>query len=170
MTLVRADSMTRIAALFGGCKRCTRTSRIAALIAWAAALAAWLLWRNLTLTLCAALLATALTALWIAHIVAHASRGTLASMLRQFGAEPREAKAIIAALALPEHGGADRDGRLKDGEALSVQRAQRPGRPGFRLTRVTIANDRGVVAAVELTGDGAYAALDPASAGAETSS
>jgi len=170
MTPVPAGLMTRVTALFGGCRRCTRTSKIAALCAWIGALAALLLLRSTAVALAAALLATALTALWIAHLIAHASRGTLASMLRQFGAEPQEARAIIAALRLPEDAGRGRGGRLKQGEALSVQRAERPGRPGFRLTRIVIANEQGVVAAVGLTAGGAYAALEPASLEAATSS
>jgi len=170
MTPVPAGWMTRVTALLGGCRRCTRTSKIAALCAWVGAFAALLLLRSTAVALAAALLATALTGLWIAHLLAHASRGTLASMLRQFGAEPQEARSIIEALRLPDERGASRGTRLQEGEALSVQRGERPDRPGFRLTRIVVANDQGVIAAVGLTAGGAYTALDPASIEAEAAS
>jgi hypothetical protein len=163
MKHVMTASMARLLPLLGQCKRCTRTSMIAAIGAWGFALLALIVLRRLEIAVGAALLAIGLTALWIAHLVALASRGTLASMLREFGAEPEEAKAIIAALSLPMSSGGRDGGRLKEGEELGVQRASRPGRPGYRLTRVVIANAEGVIAAVALSDAGSYAALDPRS-------
>jgi hypothetical protein len=168
MTPMLAEWKARLAGLLGGCRRCTRTSQIAALCAWAAALLALIVLRNVAVVLTAALLATALTALFIAHRLAQASRGTLASMLRQFGAEPREAREIIAALRLPEGSGGSGAVRLGEGAALTVQRAERPDKAGFRLTRIVIAHDGGVIAAAALMPDGAYAPLDPANIEAVT--
>jgi hypothetical protein len=82
-------------------------------------------------------------------------------MLREFGAEPQEVKAIIDALALPADAGAKPGGRLREGEAVSVRRAQRQGKPGWRLTRIVISNDQGVIAAAELSERGTYLRLDP---------
>jgi len=146
--------MVRIPPLFGQCKRCTRTSKVAALCAWVIAVLVLVVSRRLDLALAACLTATCLTALWVAHLAAVAYRGTLAGMLRQFGAEPGEARAIVAALGR-------QNGRLKEGEAVSVRRAERPGRPGFRLTRVAISNDQAVIAAAGITEAGSYEKLDP---------
>jgi hypothetical protein len=159
-----AGWMARIPALFGQCRRCTRSSMIAAMCAWVLALLALLVPGWLGTALALALVALGLTALWIAHLVALASRGTLTSMLRQFGAERGEASAIVVALGLPaEHGG-----RLREGESLNVRRGDRPGKPGRRLTRVVISSEKGVIAAVGLNGAGSYERLAPQSVEAET--
>jgi|SRR5580700_8672796 hypothetical protein len=151
----------RIPALFGQCKRCTRSSMVAALSAWAVALLALVMLRRPWIALGAALIAAGLTLLWLAHLAALAARGTLASMLREFGAEPREVKAIIDALGLDVDARSKAGGRLREGEAISVRRTQRPDRPGFRLTRIVISSDQGVIAAVGLAERGSYRRLDP---------
>ena len=163
MSDIAARWMAGIPALFGQCRRCTRSSMIAAICAWVLALLALVVSGSPAIALGLAVIALGLTALWIAHLVALASRGTLASMLRQFGAERGEASAIIAALGLPSGQG----GRLRVGESLNVRRGERAGRPGLTLTRVVISNETGVIAAVGLNEGGSYERLDPRSIAAE---
>jgi hypothetical protein len=155
--------IARATALLGQCKRCTRSSMIAAVGAWAAALAALTLSGRPEIGLGLALLAFGLTALWLAHLAALTARGTLAAMLREFGAEAREAQAILDALGAAVDRSAGPAGRLREGEALSMRREARPGGRGLRLTRVVISDERGAIAAAELTAGGAYRRLDPAS-------
>jgi hypothetical protein len=157
-----------LATIFGRCKRCTRTSMIAAICAWGVALLALIVLQSPRIAIGAAVPALGLTALWIAHLVGLASRGTLGSMLRELGAKPDEARAIIIALARPVGSDGRDGGRLKEGETISVQRAPRPAEKGFRLTRVVIANEREVTAAVSLSEAGSYIALDPRSVEAST--
>jgi hypothetical protein len=134
---------------------------VAALSAWTVTLLALAVLGRPLIALVAALLAAGLTLLWLAHLAALAARDTLASMLREFGAEPHEVRAIIAALALPIDAGAKPGGPLREGEAVSIRRAQRADKPGFRLTRIVISNEQGVIAAAGLTEQGAYRRLDP---------
>ena len=164
MSDIAARWMAGIPTLFGQCRRCTRSSMIAAICAWVLALLALVVSGSPAIALGLAVIALGLTALWIAHLVALASRGTLASMLRQFGAERGEASAIIAALGLPSGQGG---GRLREGESLNVRRGERAGRPGLTLTRVVISNETGVIAAVGLNEGGSYERLDPRSIAAE---
>lgn len=149
--------------LFGQCKRCTRTSMIAAISAWGLTLLALIVSRRPEIAIGAGVLAIGFTGLWIAHLVGLASRGTVGSILRQLGAEPDEAKAIIGALPKVTGPHGHDGGRLKEGETINARFAPRSGRPGLQLTRVVIANDQGVTAAVSLSEGGSYIALDPRS-------
>jgi hypothetical protein len=140
----------------GQCERCTRAALVAAVSAWILTLTATLAFRRLDVAMAIGVPAAALTALWIAHVVSRSSRGTVASMLRAFGATASEAKAIVDAFAQP----AGRAWRLREGQALRVQLAPRPNGRGMQLSRVAIADDRGVATAVALASNGTYAALD----------
>jgi hypothetical protein len=133
---------------------------IAAILAWAVTPLAFVMFRHAYIGVAALLLAVALTALWIAHLMALAARGSLASMLRQFGATADEARGIVAGLALPPRSSGLGGVRLQEGEAISVQQEPRPGGAGMRLTRVVISNAQGAIATVRLTGAGGYERLD----------
>jgi murein DD-endopeptidase MepM/ murein hydrolase activator NlpD len=83
---------------------------------------------------------------------------SVASILRDQGATPDEAKAIAATL-----GARGRDGGLKEGEKLRILMA--PAGPGQRLQpyRVIVANDSAVEAVAALSDLGKYVAVDVAS-------
>jgi murein DD-endopeptidase MepM/ murein hydrolase activator NlpD len=80
---------------------------------------------------------------------------TVASILRDQGATPEEAKSIAATL-----GARGRDGGLKEGEKLRILMA--PAGPGQRLQpyRVIVANDTAVEAVAALSDLGKYVAVD----------
>ena len=80
---------------------------------------------------------------------------TVASILRDQGATPEEAKAIAATL-----GPRGRDGGLKDGQKLRILMA--PAGPGQRLQpyRVIVANDSAIEAVSALSDLGKYVAVD----------
>jgi murein DD-endopeptidase MepM/ murein hydrolase activator NlpD len=80
---------------------------------------------------------------------------TVASILRDQGATPEEAKSIAATL-----GARGRDGGLKEGEKLRILMA--PAGPGQRLQpyRVVVANDTAVEAVAALSDLGKYVAVD----------
>jgi murein DD-endopeptidase MepM/ murein hydrolase activator NlpD len=80
---------------------------------------------------------------------------TVASVLRDQGATPEEAKAIAATLGIR-----GRDGGLKEGEKLRILMA--PASPGARLQpyRVIVANDSVVEAVAALSDLGKYVAVD----------
>jgi murein DD-endopeptidase MepM/ murein hydrolase activator NlpD len=80
---------------------------------------------------------------------------TVASILRDQGATPEEAKAIATTL-----GPRGRDGGLKEGEKLRILMA--PAGPGQRLQpyRVIVANDTAVEAVAALSDLGKYVAVD----------
>ena len=79
----------------------------------------------------------------------------IASILREQGATPEEAKAIAATL-----GARGRDGGLKEGQKLRILMA--PAGPGQRLQpfRVIVANDSAVEAVAALSDLGKYVAVD----------
>ena len=81
---------------------------------------------------------------------------TVASILRDQGATPEEAKAIAATL-----GARGRDGGLKEGQKLRILMAPRPA-PAQRLQpyRVIVANDSTVEAVAALSDLGKYVAVD----------
>ena len=83
---------------------------------------------------------------------------SVASILRDQGATPDEAKAIAATL-----GARGRDGGLKDGEKLRILMVA--SAPGARLQpyRVIVANDSAVEAVAALSDIGKYVAVDVAS-------
>ena len=83
---------------------------------------------------------------------------TVASILRDQGATPDEAKAIAATL-----GPKGRDGGLKEGAKLRILMA--PASPGARLQpyRVIVANDSTIEAVSALSDIGKYVAVDVAS-------
>ncbi|HXN67857.1 MAG TPA: M23 family metallopeptidase [Bradyrhizobium sp.] len=80
---------------------------------------------------------------------------TVASVLRDQGATPEEAKAIVATL-----GPRGRDGGLKEGQKLRILMA--PSGPGQRLQpyRVVVANDSNIEAVSALSDLGKYVAVD----------
>ena len=80
---------------------------------------------------------------------------TVASILRDQGATPEEAKSIAATLGIR-----GRDGGLKEGEKLRILMA--PAGPGQRLQpyRVIVANDSAVEAVAALSDLGKYVAVD----------
>ena len=80
---------------------------------------------------------------------------TVASVLRDQGATPEEAKAIVATL-----GPRGRDGGLKEGQKLRILMA--PSGPGQRLQpyRVVVANDSNIEAVAALSDLGKYVAVD----------
>jgi murein DD-endopeptidase MepM/ murein hydrolase activator NlpD len=80
---------------------------------------------------------------------------TVASILREQGATPEEAKSIATTL-----GARGRDGGLKEGQKLRILMA--PAGPGQRLQpyRVIVANDSSVEAVVALSDLGKYVAVD----------
>jgi murein DD-endopeptidase MepM/ murein hydrolase activator NlpD len=82
---------------------------------------------------------------------------TVASVLRDQGATPDEAKAIAAQL-----GPRGRDGGLKEGEKLRILMAPASTAPGARLQpfRVIVANDTTVEAVAALSDLGQYVAVD----------
>ncbi len=83
---------------------------------------------------------------------------TVASILRDQGATPEEAKAIAGTL-----GPRGRDGGLKEGQKLRILMA--PAGPGQRLQpyRVIVANDSTIEAVAALSDLGKYVAVDVAS-------
>src|SRR6185437_13647513 len=83
---------------------------------------------------------------------------TVASVLRDQGATPEEAKAIAATL-----GPRGRDGGLREGQKLRILMA--PAAPGQRLQpyRVIVANDSTIEAVAALSDLGRYVAVDVAS-------
>ncbi|HEV3501119.1 MAG TPA: M23 family metallopeptidase [Bradyrhizobium sp.] len=80
---------------------------------------------------------------------------TVASILRDQGATPEEAKSIATTL-----GARGRDGGLKEGERLRILMA--PAGPGQRLQpyRVIVANDSAIEAVAALSDLGKYVAVD----------
>src|SRR6202022_96520 len=80
---------------------------------------------------------------------------TVASILRDQGATPEEAKSIATTL-----GARGRDGGLKEGQKLRILMA--PAGPGQRLQpyRVIVANDSAVEAVAALSDLGKYVAVD----------
>ncbi|MGJ5135409.1 M23 family metallopeptidase [Bradyrhizobium oligotrophicum] len=82
---------------------------------------------------------------------------TVASILRDQGATPDEAKAIAAQL-----GPRGRDGGLKEGEKLRILMAPSSPAPGARLQpfRVIVANDTMIEAVAALSDLGRYVAVD----------
>jgi murein DD-endopeptidase MepM/ murein hydrolase activator NlpD len=82
---------------------------------------------------------------------------TVASILRDQGATPDEAKAIAATL-----GPRGRDGGLKEGEKLRILMGPSSAAPGARLQpfRVIVANDAMVEAVAALSDLGKYVAVD----------
>jgi len=82
---------------------------------------------------------------------------SVASVLRDQGATPEEAKAIAATL-----GARGRDGGLKEGEKLRLLMAPASAAPGARLLpyRVIVANDTTVEAVAALSDLGKYVAVD----------
>jgi murein DD-endopeptidase MepM/ murein hydrolase activator NlpD len=82
---------------------------------------------------------------------------TVASILRDQGATPEEAKAIAATL-----GGRGRDSGLKDGEKLRILMAPASAAQGARLQpyRVIVANDTAIEAVAALSDLGKYVAVD----------
>jgi murein DD-endopeptidase MepM/ murein hydrolase activator NlpD len=82
---------------------------------------------------------------------------TVASILREQGATPEEAKAIASTLGLR-----GRDGGLKEGEKLRILMAPSGPAPGARLQpyRVIVANDATVEAVAALSDLGKYVAVD----------
>ncbi|WP_249144831.1 M23 family metallopeptidase [Bradyrhizobium lablabi] len=82
---------------------------------------------------------------------------TIASILREQGATPDEAKAIAATL-----GARGRDGGLKEGQKVRVLVAPVAPGPGARLQpyRVIVANDTTVEAVAALSDIGKYVAVD----------
>ena len=80
---------------------------------------------------------------------------TIASIVREQGGTPEEAKSIAATL-----GARGRDGGLKDGEKVKVLMV--PSAPGQRLQpyRVIVANDTTVEAVAALSDMGKYVAVD----------
>jgi murein DD-endopeptidase MepM/ murein hydrolase activator NlpD len=82
---------------------------------------------------------------------------TVASILRDQGAAPEEAKALAAAL-----GARGRDGGLKEGERLRILMGPAGPGPGQRLQpyRVIVANDSAVEAVAALSDLGKYVAVD----------
>src|SRR5207248_1757709 len=83
---------------------------------------------------------------------------SVASVLRDLGATPEDAKQIAASL-----GSRGRDGGLKEGEKLRILMA--PTGPGQRLQpiRVVVANDTAVQAVVALSDLGKYVNVDVSS-------
>lgn len=106
------------------------------------------------------LVATASTALWVAHIVRASSRNTLVGTLRQFGASRQDAKAIVAVFDA-QAGAGSRGSSLKEGETLRIQFAPGASGTGQRLSRITIVNAEQVIGAVILSSGGTYVPLDP---------
>lgn len=82
---------------------------------------------------------------------------TVATILRDQGATPDEAKAIAAQL-----GARGRDGGLKEGEKLRILMAPTSPAPGARLqpVRVVVANDTMIEAVAALSDLGRYVAVD----------
>jgi murein DD-endopeptidase MepM/ murein hydrolase activator NlpD len=82
---------------------------------------------------------------------------TVASILRDQGATPEEAKSIAATL-----GARGRDGGLKEGEKLRILMAPSGPGPGQRLQpyRVIVANDSAIEAVAALSDLGKYVAVD----------
>src|SRR5579863_8913450 len=80
---------------------------------------------------------------------------SVASILREQGATPEDARSIASTL-----GGRGRDGGLKEGQKLRILMA--PAGPGQRLQpyRVIVANDSTVEAVVALSDLGRYVAVD----------
>ncbi|WJR79341.1 M23 family metallopeptidase [Bradyrhizobium sp. NP1] len=85
---------------------------------------------------------------------------TVASILRDQGATPDEAKAIAASL-----GARGRDGGLKEGDKLRILMAPSAPGPGARLQpyRVIVANDQAIQAVAALSDLGKYVAVDVSS-------
>ena len=81
---------------------------------------------------------------------------SVASVLRDLGATPDEAKAIAATL-----GPRGRDGGLKEGEKLRILMAPAgPGAAPLQPYRVIVANDTTVEAVAALSDLGKYVAVD----------
>jgi len=80
---------------------------------------------------------------------------TIASILREQGATPEEAKSVAATL-----GARGRDGGLKEGQKVRILMA--PAGPGLRLQpyRVMVANDSAIEAVAALSDLGKYVAVD----------
>jgi hypothetical protein len=144
----------------GRCARCIRAAFVVACAAWGLTLLAAITFRP-AIAIAAGVVATSLSLLWLAHIVARSSHGTVRSVLRSYGATPAEATAIVAAFdrVLAPCG---RDSKsLLEGETLRVEFVDRVPRSGQRPARVMIVGNAGIVAAVALAPDGSYAGLDP---------
>jgi hypothetical protein len=155
------DFIVSFSATLGGCARCRRLSLIAAVTAWIIVGVAIVSMPNVELAIGGCIIALALTGLWIAHVVRRGSQATLNSILRNLGATPEEAKAIVA--ALPKRAGQDAGTStwLKEGETLQVKLAPRQTGKGNRPASVIVAGKHGIIAAVGLSDNDLYATLDP---------
>ena len=143
-------------AKLGTCAHCTRLARRTALASWLATGLVIVFFPVPIVIIGICLVATALTALWIAHVARARSRKTLAGTLRQFGATRQDARAIVAAF-----GPHDKNLGLREGETLRVQFAPAAAGDGRRPSRIVVAGPERVVAAVALSSRGIYVPLDP---------
>jgi hypothetical protein len=74
-----AKLASQLDAKLGRCPRCMRQSFLAALAAWAVAGIAWAIFGSNIVAAAAIIVALGLNALWIAHLIAHATRSVAAS-------------------------------------------------------------------------------------------
>lgn len=146
-------------ASLGGCQRCARSALLLGFLTWCVTLLAATEGRTAAASILG-IFAAGLTILYIAHLVARMRRGTVSQLLLGYGATRAEASTISAALDLDlaRHGRNCRT--LAEAETLHIQ-FNRLTAGRRRLTRVSLTDEKGCVAAVSLKDDGSWVEWRP---------
>lgn len=148
-------------AVFGTCRRCTRLSGRAAAVVGVIALMSAASIGPSAFTASTCLAAVLCCTLWIAHrVAAGRRRSPVTGLLRAFGADRSEARAIIAAFPQTLELADLRAGRLSPGEILNVTRIPRLESSGVRISRVVVTRGGKILTEVIRTQDGRFTPVD----------